>query len=115
MNKRFHRICLYSILTITVSIAVLAQQPAQFSTDRLRTRVTHLASDALEGRRTGTVGAQRAAEYIAKEFKRLGLQPGIQNANGAKSTDKAKSSYLQYFPYVPRHVSPHGGSQIEFI
>ena len=109
MNKLFHRIWLYSVLTIAISIAVLAQQPAQPSADRLRTHVTYLASDALEGRRTGTLGAQRAGQYIAKEFKQLGLQPGMQNANGAKGKDKAKN-YLQYFPYVPRAASPHAVS-----
>ncbi len=98
MNKLFRPICLYSILTIAISIAVLAQQPAQLSADRLRTHVTYLASDALEGRRTGTPGAERAAQYIASEFGRLGLQPGMQKANGARSRE-SKSGYLQHFPY----------------
>jgi hypothetical protein len=34
-----------------------------------------LASDAFEGRETGKPGAEKAANYIATEFKALGLQP----------------------------------------
>jgi hypothetical protein len=59
-----------------------AQQP-----DRLQQDVKYLASDALEGRRTGSKGATDAANYIAKEFGRLKLKPPAPN-------------YLQKFPYV---------------
>jgi Zn-dependent M28 family amino/carboxypeptidase len=112
MNKLFRRISLYSILTVAVATAVLAQQPAQFSTDRLRTHITYLASDALEGRRTGTPGAERAAQYIAKEFKRLGLRPGAQTASSGNG-DKAKSGYPQVFPYVPRRENVHGVAPVQ--
>jgi aminopeptidase YwaD len=73
--------------------AVLAQQPAasQSSVERLRQTITYLASDTLEGRRTGTPGATAAAKYIAAEFKRLGLK---SSAN--------QTAFLQPFPYVSR-------------
>ncbi len=35
-----------------------------------------LASDALGGRKPGTVGAQRTLDFLVAEFKRMGLQPG---------------------------------------
>ncbi|MBC8024636.1 MAG: hypothetical protein H7Y89_01465, partial [Steroidobacteraceae bacterium] len=35
-----------------------------------------LADDAMEGRRAGTPGHRRAAEYVAKEFEKAGLKPG---------------------------------------
>jgi len=35
--------------------------------------VSFLADDALEGRQTGTEGEKKAANYIAKRFKNLGL------------------------------------------
>src|SRR5262252_6121720 len=75
--------------------AVLAQQPAasQSSVERLRQTITYLASDPLEGRRTGTPGATEAAKYIAAEFKRLGLRPAPPSAGD-------QSVYLQPFPYV---------------
>jgi hypothetical protein len=65
---------------------------------RLRAHVTYLASDKLDGRRTGTDGARAAAEYIAQQFSQLKLLHG-----GDPSTSKSNrsnSSYLQNFPYV---------------
>lgn len=41
----------------------------------LRSHVAYLASDALEGRLTGTPGASKAADYIADQLRRAGLQP----------------------------------------
>ena len=38
-------------------------------------QIKYLASDELGGRRSGTPGADKAAEYIASEFKRFGLTP----------------------------------------
>src|SRR5271165_5167182 len=37
--------------------------------------VAFLADDALEGRDTGSPGHRKAAEYVAKEFEKLGLRP----------------------------------------
>ncbi|MGB0891123.1 MAG: M28 family peptidase [Flavobacteriaceae bacterium] len=56
--------------------------------------VAFLASDDLEGRQTGTEGEKKAASYISKRFKDLGLQP--------KGTDK----YLQAFTFKPK-TNPH--------
>jgi hypothetical protein len=76
---------------------VLAQQPdaGESSVDRLRQTITYLASDTLEGRRTGTPGATAAATYVAGEFKRLGLRQGLPSSAG-------QTAYLQPFPYVSR-------------
>ena len=41
----------------------------------LRAHVSFLASDALEGRATPSKGLDVAAEYIASEFRRAGLEP----------------------------------------
>src|SRR6185436_1723316 len=91
---------LLSIIGLTFAVA-LGQQPNANapSVDRLRQIVTYLASDPLEGRRTGTPGATEAANYVAGEFKRLGLRSGTatQTANGGGAT---ASPYLQPFPYV---------------
>jgi hypothetical protein len=74
------------------------------SVERLRTHVTYLASDKLDGRRTGTPGAEAAAKYIADEFKRLGLKPGasgqIEFSAGQHRTGGRFDSYYQAFPYV---------------
>lgn len=41
----------------------------------LQKHVAYLASDSLEGRRTGTAGEQKAMAYISNEFKSIGLLP----------------------------------------
>ena len=78
-------------LLLIVAAGVVAQEP-----DRLQQHVKHLASEALEGRRTGTKGATEAARYIAAEFKKVGLEPlaGVAKRKGSESP------YLQPFPYV---------------
>jgi hypothetical protein len=45
------------------------------SADELRGRLSFLASDLLEGRATPSRGLEIAAEYIASEFRRAGLEP----------------------------------------
>ena len=47
--------------------------------DRWWSHVTFLADDRLEGRDTGSAGHRKAAEYVAAEFKRAGLEPGGTN------------------------------------
>jgi aminopeptidase YwaD len=79
----------------------LAQQPQQTtSVNRLRQAIEYLASDALEGRRTGTPGANGAAHYIAGEFSLLGLRPGMDIARPARTRGENRSRYLQSFPFV---------------
>lgn len=51
-----------------------ASTPA-LSADDIRYHVNYLAADSLEGRLAGTPGCEKAASYIAAEFKRFGLQP----------------------------------------
>jgi hypothetical protein len=61
----------------------------------LRSHVEYLASDGLEGRRTGTPGEALAADYIAAAFQKAGLQP--------KGTD----GFLQAFPVSQgREIGP---------
>jgi aminopeptidase YwaD len=98
MRKLFN-ILLLVALTFTVAVA---QQPSPGtpSVDRLRQVIAYLASDALEGRRTGTPGANDAAHYIAGEFNRVGLRPGLQIARPARTRGENQARYLQPFPYV---------------
>ena len=77
---------------IGISLPTLAQDPSatkfakRISTSDARKHLTILSSDEFEGRETGKPGAEKAANYIAKQFKRLGLQAPV---NG---------SYFQNFP-----------------
>ena len=90
------------VFLVAFSIAVVAQQPnaSTPSIERLRQIVEYLASDALEGRRTGTPGANDAAHYIAGEFNRFGLRPGMQMARPARTRGENQARYLQPFPFV---------------
>jgi aminopeptidase YwaD len=92
-----------------VASAAFAQQrrpadPGAPDPERLRAHIKYLASDQLEGRRTGTPGAEEAARYIAEGFKRFGLAPGVKNSvtfqSGPDRADGAFQGYFQAFPYV---------------
>src|SRR5438067_2573631 len=87
-------------LAIALAGCALAQQPSTPSINRLQQIIAYLASDALEGRRTGTPGANDAAHYIAGEFSLLGLRPGMQMAGPARTRGEIRARYLQPFPYV---------------
>ena len=94
--KRFSSLLLAVSLLAPAALAQTAAGPAEPDVARLRAHVAHLASEKLEGRRTGTGGAQEAALYVAREFMRLGLSPG----GSAPGDDLSERSYLQEFPYV---------------
>jgi hypothetical protein len=47
----------------------------RISADSLRTNLSYLASDALEGRATPSHGLDLAADYIAAQFQSAGLEP----------------------------------------
>jgi len=53
----------------------LPESEAGISPDDLRQHVEILASEVMEGRLTGSHGEKLATDYVAKAFKRLGLEP----------------------------------------
>lgn len=56
----------------------------------LRTRLYQFADDSMSGRRIGEIGNFKGTEYIAREFKRLGLRPAGDNG-----------TFFQNLPYGP--------------
>ena len=64
------------------------------NTVSIKEDVAFLASDALEGRQTGTDGEQKAATYIAERFQNIGLQ------------EKGTEKYFQTFSFRPK-TDPH--------
>lgn len=98
-RKYLGSIVIVSVL-LSVCVSVRAQKPNEPSADNLRRHVTYLASDHLEGRRTGTPGANDAAHYIAGEFSQLGLRTAFQTIRNPKNRGEARSNYRQKFPYV---------------
>lgn len=64
------------ILASTLFIAACDGPPSDdILLTSLQEDVIYLAADDLGGRAIGTEGEQKAAEYLAKEFEKLGLQP----------------------------------------
>lgn len=53
----------------------LPESTADISADDLRQHVDVLASEVMEGRLTGSHGEKLATDYVAKAFKRFGLEP----------------------------------------
>ncbi len=49
----------------------------EITVDGLRTHLSIIASDSMQGRRTGTHGQAAAAAYLAGQFKEIGLTPLI--------------------------------------
>jgi hypothetical protein len=96
--QKTFRLLLALLLVAPSAFAQSAAKPATAGPDveRLRAHVTYLASEKLEGRRTGTGGAEEAARYVAREFMRLGLRP----AGNTPTDDLTETSYFQAFPYV---------------
>ncbi|WP_452232792.1 M28 family peptidase [Lacinutrix sp. MEBiC02595] len=84
----------YSILVIFLILLSSCKKEMVAPEVSIQEDVAFLADDALEGRQTGTVGEQKAAEYIAKRFQDLGLH--------AKGTD----GFFQTFSFKPK-TDPH--------
>ena len=70
----------------------LAQAGLEEEGARWWKHVAVLADDRMEGREAGTRGYDRAADYVVREFRALGLKPG------------AKGGYRQVVPFVSRKV-----------
>jgi hypothetical protein len=77
-----------------ISVKIFAQN-TDFDAHKIKKHLSYLASDKLEGRGTGTKGEQKAAQYLIKQFKKIGLQP-----KGDSGT------YLQHFP-AKKGLPPH--------
>ncbi len=65
---------------------------AQSEIDRWWAHVVFLSDDSMQGRQTGSPEHRKAAEYIAEQFKKAGLQPG------------AGAAYLQPVDFVSRQI-----------
>ena len=63
------------LFTFSLCYPFFSFAQTDISVKKLKKHITYLASDKLEGRGTGSKGEQRAAKYIAKQFKKMGLKP----------------------------------------
>src|SRR5687768_8413303 len=73
------------------SAFVLGQSVGSITAAAVRPHVVKLADDKLEGRGGGYPGEKKAAEYVAAEFKRIGLKAA------------GTIGYFQEFRFHPYH------------
>src|SRR5437868_3311434 len=62
-------------LLATIAFCVCAALVARADADRWWSYVKVLGDDSMEGRCTGGAGHRRAAEYVAAQFEKAGLEP----------------------------------------
>lgn len=93
----------------------VAPSPAVPDTTALRRDVSYFASDALEGRGTGTAGYDSAAAYVARRWRALGLEPAmvpdgcLASAGGGANCDRSFSQ-----PFIARSLAlAHAGKNPE--
>ncbi|MDO8365173.1 MAG: M20/M25/M40 family metallo-hydrolase [Saprospiraceae bacterium] len=93
----------YFVLTIAAFLfaqfSVFGQQ-SSISAKKLHKHVSYLASDKLKGRGTGTPEERMAANYIAKQFRKIGLTP--------KGND---GTFFHKFTFK-KSSDPHGGVDV---
>ena len=79
---------------VPIAIGITACKKEYIPENKIQDDVAFLADDKLEGRQTGTEGEKAAAEYLAKRFTELGLEP------------KGTNGYFQDFTFKPK-TGPH--------
>lgn len=91
MNKIIQGLAVTAILlTACAQTPPATVEPAiAVEPEKLRGHVEFLAADSMRGRDTGSRGYQEAADYVASEFRNLGLEPAAGNG-----------SFLQPVPLV---------------
>ena len=66
------------------AVPIAAQTSPAFDAARLSKHVQTLSADAFEGRAPATKGEQMTVDYIVREFRSAGLQPGGDIVNGRR-------------------------------
>jgi hypothetical protein len=74
-------------------VSAVSRAAATITEADVRRRVGIIADDSMGGRNTPSPGLDKAARYIAGEFKRLGLKPGGDDG-----------TYLLSYPFVTRQL-----------
>src|SRR5215216_6353207 len=81
------------VFTLVVSLFLTASIPAQSIRERdIRAELGFLASDAMQGRGSGTIYERIAAEYIGSQFQQFGLE------HGGNTDNAGNKSFVQRVP-----------------
>ena len=87
---------LYAITILLVAASVQAATPPAAnpaSAQRVRGDVEFLASDSLEGRDTGSKGYAIAADYVAAQFRAIGLEPAGEKGGWFQQVPFRRASF----------------------
>jgi Zn-dependent M28 family amino/carboxypeptidase len=84
--------------------AAVQQAMSSIDAEKIRATVKYLSDDSFEGRGTGQKGGDKAADWIAAQFKSYGLQPAGEKGTYFQSvgfygiTTNPQESQLQFVP-----------------
>lgn len=118
---RFHSRIYMFAATVLLSFAIGAAQPAAKDTVKernVRAELNFLASDAMQGRGSGSQFERITAEYVGSQFAQFGLEPAgengwdgkpsfVQTVNIARRTF-AEKPFVKYGP----QTFEHGGEMV---
>ena len=90
------------VVTLVISLLIATSINAQTIREQdIRAELGFLASDAMQGRGSGTVFERIAAEYIGSQFQTFGLEPG------GDADSAGNKSFVQR---VPAQTAPSGAT-----
>jgi hypothetical protein len=89
------------LLALFLSLVLAGSASAQIREDNIRAELGFLASDAMQGRASGSNYERIAAEYIGSQFRQFGLEPG-----GDTDSDGNKG----FVQRVPVESAPSGAT-----
>lgn len=82
-------------LATAQTAAPLHRAAATITAADIQRRINIIADDSMMGRSTPSPGLEKTAQYVADQFKRLGLKPGGE-----------RDSYFQRYVIAQRRISP---------
>lgn len=95
---------LVAVLLTLATPTLSAQHGTAVSAARLRADLYRLASDSMMGREPGSLGNARAADYVAAEFHRLGLEPAGDSGTYFQPVPLADAAVPPDIAYPARNV-----------
>ena len=82
MKNRRLTLCRSLVLAaLVLPLAGLQAQTGPTQTERVDHDIKYLASDELTGREPGTQGIEEAAQFIVREFKKVGVKSGVADGS----------------------------------
>ncbi|MGI8705892.1 MAG: M28 family metallopeptidase [Sphingomicrobium sp.] len=93
------------------AVVAHAQPTPTFEADRLANHVQTLSSDAFEGRAPATQGEKMTVDYLVRELKAAGVQPGGEVIDGQRQWTQRVPLLMSDFAAPPTIRMTLGGKQ----